>query len=197
MDELDWKLSNIADKRDPDDLRNLEEKLKKEQESLSDKIQPWEEENDYDFSDNTFEHKDEQKKMDSLHEYPIFKTSDQYRKKAHEFLKDVYYEKEDFDSELKYDYETISWYHTLLPVKLYRALSGIYGEDEEADSEMRFYSLCDAIAQFAICKKAIKASDNALSNIAHKNESLHSSIRDLQVILQNLASRISMMEEQI
>ena len=81
---------------------------------------------------------------------------------SHDFLKEAFYENKDVPSELKYDFETVSWYQTLLPAKVHRALCGFHEPVTEGD-----ISLCDAVAQFNICMKGITGSINALRNISN------------------------------
>ncbi len=96
------------------------------------------------------------------------------------------------EPKIKDHFETVSWYHTLLSAKLRRALAGFHEpacEDE--------FGLYDAVAQFAICRKAICQSARALRNIK-----LHCSDKQLQItrllaLLNNIRSRIKAIEESI
>ncbi len=94
--------------------------------------------------------------------------------------------------ELKYDFETLSWYHTLLPAKLHRALCGFHEPASEGD-----ISLYDAVAQFQICKKAITQSVEALQKISNSYLSLQVQIQTMLALLHNIHSRIDQLEQSI
>jgi len=177
------------------------EKMNKKLEAIEDAVPPWEKEHDFgafNYEADTNAYDAIKEKRDTVQAHPLYKTAWQYMKKMHAFLKEVYYEKEDCMPDLKYDYDTVAWYHTLLSAKMYRALCDIYKpEEDEGDSEMRFYSLCDGVAQLAICTKAINESDKALRSIIKKNCNLGQPIHELLVILHNMSSRIHMIEERI
>ena len=123
-------------------------------------------------------------------------TAKNYMRKIHDFLKETFYPKaESMAQELYNDYQTISWYHILLPVKMHRALRGLYASnrfDEEDD-----FGLCDAVAQLAVCKKAIKNSRQALNNIVQKNTQYKTRIRYFLSLLDNMFSRIELIEQEI
>lgn len=118
--------------------------------------------------------------------HPLPLTVEQYRKSAEGFLKDTFYEKENIDPKNKYHFETINWYHTLLSAKIQRALAGFH---EPACDEDEF-GLYDAIAQFAICRKAIYESLKALRNIKLSYPDKKMQIIGLLALLNNICSRI-------
>ncbi|MFH1283790.1 MAG: hypothetical protein ABII27_09035 [bacterium] len=90
------------------------------------------------------------------------------------------------------DFETVAWYHTLLPVKLHRALCAFHEPVNENE-----FALYDAIVQFEICKKAISEPIKALRNIAERDKNLQSRITQLLTLLHNMFSRIKLIEEGI
>ncbi|MFO8053007.1 MAG: hypothetical protein R6U54_03500 [Candidatus Omnitrophota bacterium] len=116
---------------------------------------------------------------------PLDTTANNYSKKARIFLKDTFYKSQPADSKFRYAFETISWYHTLLPVKLKRALAGFH----EPVSEDEF-ALYDAVAQFEICKKSAQESIKALREIKKHFPSRQAQIIELIALLHNIYSRI-------
>ncbi len=135
---------------------------------------------------------DIQKHIRFVENNPLDTAAKNYSDKAHTFLKETFYREKKITPELRRDFETISWYHTLLPVKLHRALCGFHEPATEGDT-----SLYDAVAQFDICKKAIKESIKALQDIATKDKSLQSRVMSLSALLHNIFSRIELIEEKI
>lgn len=123
---------------------------------------------------------------------PLSTTVEQYCKRAHEFLKDTFYKDDKKYAAFNYDFETVGWYHTLLPLKLQRALAGFH--EPVCDEEFALY---DAVAQFEICKGAIKLSVEALHRIQTDLVDLRQQILELIAILHNIYSRIEMMEGSI
>ena len=119
-------------------------------------------------------------------------TAKNYFDKAHVFLKDTFYKNEPVNPEFQYDFETISWYHTLLPVKLNRALAGLH---ESADEDE--FALYDAVAQFQICKKAVKESVTALRKLKEHFPARSNQIAELIALLHNINSRIEALLESI
>ncbi len=86
----------------------------------------------------------------------------------------------------------VVWYHTLLPAKLHRALCGFHEPTTEGD-----ISLNDAVAQFEICKKAINESAGALRKIGKNLTVYQKQIAELLVLLNNIYSRIKLIEHSI
>lgn len=193
QDELEQKITCIAHGREPGDPEITAEVLKSQYEELEKIFEEYEEELDIDFDeedDPEFEKiKDHIRFVENN---PLQKTAEQYHIKTHEFLKETFYGKDSPPLELGPHFETVAWYHTLLPVKLNRALAGLHEPMAEGD-----ISLYDAVAQLEICKKAIKNSVAALRNIAEKDASLCGSITPLSALLQNIFSRIELMEDEI
>jgi hypothetical protein len=187
------KITCIAHGREPDDPEMTTEVMQKQYEGLEKILEEHEEEMEIDFdeADNPeFEKIKEHIKFVENNPLPV--TAEQYRKKAQEFLKGTFYKEEEKYLALDYDFETVAWYHTLLVVKLQRALAGFHEPAHEGD-----LSLYDAIAQLEICKKAIKESINALRKIDPNLPYYHLEILELLVLLHNIHSRIEVMESSI
>ena len=193
QDEFEQKITCIAHGREPDDPEITEEVMRKQLEDVGEKIEQFMEENEIDLDDiDDPEFEKIREHIEFVQNNPLNVTAGQYRKRAHQFLKNTFYNKKDVKSELIYDFETVAWYHTLLMVKLHRALSGFHEPIDEDE-----FALYDAVAQFAICRKAIKESIKALRKLKpyyleHKNL-----IVELLALLHNILSRINAMEESI
>lgn len=205
LDDLERRVTCIAHGKDEDDLEitkavmesqyaDTEEKLKETEEKFgidldNPDIEELDEEHAIDFDDLP---EDIQKHIKFVENNPLPVSAEQYRKKAEDFLKDTFYKEEKKYSALNYDFQTVAWYHTLLSVKLQRALAGFHEPASEGD-----LSLYDAVAQFEICKKAIRESIVALRKIELKFPSFHMQILEPLALLNNIHSRIVAMEESI
>lgn len=119
-------------------------------------------------------------------------TVEQYRKRAHDFLKETFYKDAKKYAKLDFDFQTVSWYHTLLSAKLQRALAGFH----EPVSEHEF-GLYDAIAQFQVCKKAISQSVAAMRKISTNYPDFAQQMQVMIALLNNIYSRIVAMEESV
>ena len=135
---------------------------------------------------------DIQKHIRFVENNPLDATAKNYSDKAHVFLEKTYYLNEKAHPTLKYDFETANWYHTLLPVKMHRALCGFHEPASEGD-----ISLCDAVAQFEICKKSAGASIEALQKIKEHFPTRRTQIMELVALLHNISSRIEVLLEGI
>jgi len=203
LEEFERRITNIAHGRDEDDLEILKEDLENKLDELKSNTEQWQEEgyfdfpefssNDYDENDNYEEIK---KKEEQLQQHPLQVTAENYMHIIHNFLKEAFYPKvESMTQDLRSDYEVVAWYHTLLPVKLHLALCDLYARDRFA--EENDIGLCDAVAQLAICKKAIKNSHQALNNIAQKNTQFKIRIKYFLSLLGNMFSRVELIEQEI
>lgn len=206
-DELERKITCIAHGRDEDDpeiteaimeaqYKEIEEKLDEymhkfgiDLDSLDIDEDKLDGEGVVDFEDLP---SDIQKHIRFVQGQHLNATAKRYLKISHAFLEKTYYNNKKIDPKLKNDFETVSWYHTLLPAKLNRALAGFHEPMSEGD-----ISLYDAVGQFQICKKAIINSSASLRNSAEKDMSLRDDINPLLVLLHNMHSRIELMEEEI
>jgi hypothetical protein len=192
QDEFEQKITCIAHGKEPDDFEMTLEVMKRQYEGMEKIFEKCEEEFGGDFSDIDnlgFEKIEEHEQWAKNH--PLRGTSEQYFKKAHAFLENTFYKKKG-KCELAYDFETIAWYHTLLTVKMQRALSGFHESPDEDE-----FGLHDAIAQFQICKKAIRESVEALRKIKQKFPAHNNKLLELIALLHNIHSRIIAMEESI
>lgn len=135
---------------------------------------------------------DIQKHIKFVENNPLPATAEQYRKRAHNFLKSTFYKDEKKYAALNYDFQTVAWYHTLLSAKLQRALAGFHEPACDGD-----FALYDAIAQLEICKKAINLSVEALRKIHNDLVTFHQQILELIALLHNIYSRIEAVEENI
>ena len=122
----------------------------------------------------------------------LLATAEQYRKRAHDFLKETFYKDGKKYAKLDLDFQTVSWYHTLLSAKLQRALSGFH--EPVSENELGLY---DAIAQFQVCKKAITQSVAALRKIWTNYPDFAQQIQVMMALLNNIHSRIVAMEESV
>jgi len=204
-DELERKVTCIAHGRDEDDPEItkavMEEQYKEVDEKLGEHIDKFgidlddpdinelSEENEVDFEDLP---ENIQKHIKYVENNPLDATAKNYFHRAHAFLKSTFYKNEKAHPEFKYDFETVSWYHTLLHVKLHRALCGFHEPACEGD-----FALHDAVAQFQVCKKAITQSAGALSRISKGCASHGTQIQQLLALLHNIHSRIEQLEESI
>ena len=206
-DELECKLSCIAHGREEDDpeitkavmeaqYKEVDEKLNVHMDKLGiDLDNPdidedsLDEEGAVNFEDLP---PDIQKHIRFVQDNSLDTTAKKYSEKAHDFLEKVFYESKKVAPELKNDFEVISWYHTLLSAKLHRALCGFHEPVNEHE-----FALYDAVAQFQICKKAIKCSVKSLQDIAKKDKTQQNAITQLSALLYNILSRIELMESEI
>lgn len=193
QDEYERKLTCIAYGRDPDDSEVTAEILKQQYEPIEKLLEKDIEEYQIEIGDiddsefKEYERQDELAKNDSLTQ-----TADQYLKKSHIFLEKTFINPQEIVPALKYDFETVAWYHTLLFVKITRALTGFH----EAPNDDEF-GLCDAVAQFSICKKATSESDSALRRISKVYTQYRAQIIELLALLSNIKSRIELLEQTI
>lgn len=209
QDELEQKITCIAHGREPDDPEITEEVMKQQVKEVEEKLEKFMEENEIDTSTSlsingeqgrTIDFDDiddpEFEKIKNHIEFvennPLDATAEQYRKRAQKFLENTFFNKEGIRAKFVYDFQTVAWYHTLLPAKLHRALCGFHEpacEDE--------FALYDAVAQFAICKKAINESVSALGKLKQHYPEHKNLIVELLALLHNIFSRIEAMEESI
>jgi len=193
QDELEQKITCIAYGREPYDPEITEKIMRQQFEDIEEKLEQFVEENEIDLDDTDDpEFEKIRKHIEFVENNPLDTTAEQYRKRAHEFLESTFYNKEGIGSELAYDFETVAWYHTLLPIKLHRALCGFH----EPVSEDEF-ALCDAVAQFVICKKAINESVKALRKLKPYYLNHNNLIVEFIALLHNILSRIEIMEGEI
>ena len=192
--EIEQKMTCIAHGKDEDDPEMTIEVMKQQFKSVENLFEKYAQESEVDFDDdiNESDFAELEERGKFVENNSLHGAAEQYRRKSQIFLKDTFYEKKGLTPEITYDFETVAWYHMLLSVKLHRALCGFH----EPVSEDEF-GLCDAVAQFAVCKKAIKESVKALRKIKPRFSSCHTQILELLALLHNIHSRIKMLEESI
>lgn len=195
QDELEQKLACIAhgkDEHDPETteqvmLRQFEDMEKAIQNSLDEHGLELDFEPGEDFKAEETANPRKPRKDDAL-----VSAADEYLKRAHQFLKANFYDKKLAEPELSADFDTVNWYHTLLTVKLQRALNGFDDPDDEED-----FALYDTVAQFAVCQKAIKESIQALRNIQPYYPEQKIIFVQFLALLSNVSHRIQKLEESI
>lgn len=205
LDDLERKATCIAHGKDEDDSEITEAILEAQHGELEEKLQATGEKFgiDLDFPGPGYINEEQMIEIEDLpkeiqdhikfvenHHLPV--TVEEYRKRAHEFLKANFYETKNISSETQCHFETVSWYHTLLSAKLQRALAGFH----EPVSEQEF-GLYDAVAQFLICKKAADESIKALKLLEPHYFRFKQTIADLLALLHNILDRIEAIEESI
>lgn len=193
-EELEQRMISIAhgrDERDPEITRAVMEQQFEEAEEGSEELV---EENEMDLEAAWGPEFEKIKQhIEFVENHPLPLTAEEYRKRAHALLESAFYQsREKVSPELTYDFETVAWYHTLLPVKLERGLAGFHEPASEGD-----LALYDAVGQFEICKKAIRESANALRRIRQNLPAHHRPISELLALLHNLYDRFQALEESV
>lgn len=197
-DEFEQKITCIAHGKDPDNPEITEQVMRWQMDEMEKKIEEAPEKSGVDFDvdsdgEGLSEFQEEEERIEKeLQKDPLLKAAGSYLKLAHLFLKKTFENKKAVLPGLAADFDTVAWYHALLPVKLNRALAGLRKEADEDE-----FGLCDAIAQFQICKKSTGQSINALRKIAGQLPEYRQEIASLMALLHNIDSRIKMLEESI
>lgn len=198
QDEIEQKLTCIAHGKDENDLEITEQVMRRQLEDMGKKLQSAIEEQgiDIDFEQEDFSATEETANpRKPLKDDPLLATAHEYFLRAHEFLKATFYDENTPAAKLIGDFETVSWYHALLKVKLQRALNGFDDPDDEDDDDD--FALHDSVEQFTICQKAIKESIKALRNIQADYPEQKTIIVQLLALLNNIAHRIKNLEQSI
>lgn len=183
----------MAHGKEPDDLEITGEVMRRQYEGMEENMEKFMEGNAIEPDELDGPSQEEIDKQEELAENdPLNKTAGQYYRKARELLKETFYKKEADYPYCRPEFEIVAWYHTLLPVKLYRALCGFYEQSTEGD-----IALGDAVAQFDICKKAIDKSVGALRKIGDNLIEHQKQTAGLIALLSNIHSRIGLLEGDI
>ena len=200
QDEFEQLITCLAYGKDPDDAEFIAKIIEKQMEDDADDFEEPEgfegagglTEIDLDASDVPgFQSVKDQIKF--VENNPLDKTAKQYQIKCDELLNRCFLNIDQLPLELKNDFKTLSWYHTLIPIKIHRALCGFHEPVTEGES-----ALYDSIAQFEICKKGLKESVAAIKNIQpHFSNNAQSSITGLLTLAGNLIDRINVLEQNI
>jgi hypothetical protein len=133
-----------------------------------------------------------QKHIRFIESNPLLKTAENYAHKAHCFLEKTFFGKRRIPADVKEDFLTVAWYHTLIPAKLRRALSGFHEPMSEGD-----LSLYDSVGQFNVCLKGIRESVRSFNNIKKRRVKQKQQILLLLALLRNMESRIKLVLEGI
>lgn len=192
LDEFEQKLTCIAHGKEPDDPEITSEIMRLQYETVEEKLENFIEENGIEFEELDEEFQKLLKEQEEfIEKNPLHKTAEVYHKKAHQLLEEKFYKK---TTAAKYtsEFEIVAWYHTLLPAKLHRALCAFHEPATKGD-----ISLNDAVAQFEICKKAINESAGALRRIGKNLTGYQKHIAELLALLNNIHSRIKLIEHSI
>lgn len=191
--EFEQKITCIAHGKEPDDPEMTTEVMHKQYEAVEESMKRFIEENGIEFDELDEEVQEAIKRQEEFIENnPLHITAQQYYNKTHKLLQETFYKEKPSDSRLTLEFEIVSWHHTLFPVKLHRALCGFHEPVTEGD-----ISLNDAVAQLDICKKAINESTEALRKIGKNLINYQKLIRELIAILNNIYSRIELLEQSI
>lgn len=193
LDELEQKMICVAHGKEPNDPEITEAVMRRQFGDVGEKIGQFIEENEIDIDaidDPAFEKIREH--IEFVENNPLQHTAERYLDITREFLEKTFCETGFEDQALARNFEVVSWYHTLLPVKLNRALAGFHEPACEGD-----LALYDAVAQFQICKKAITQSVEALRKISKSHISHQMQIKTMLALLHNIYARIAKLEESI
>jgi len=199
QEEMDEKLQYVADGKDPDDWEAVVKMIKKSFEKTKIYLENIANKEGIDLVELDDEAiKEEKKNEEALYQHVLFKQSKQYAISVSQFIKSSFLDKEETVSDLTMDYETLIWYHTLMPPKIHRLLSGLLvrepveGLDE--DDDIRLY---DVVAQIDICLKSVSESKQALQNIMDYNIEDRYEVTELMEILKNIESQLKVYLTQI
>lgn len=193
LDEIEQKLTCIAHGREPDDPEVTTEVIRQQYEAVEENMEKFIEENGIEFDELDEGLQEAIKKQEEFVENnALHKTAQQYHNKAYKLLEETFYKKEAPNPQCHSEFEIVSWYHTLLAAKLYRALCGFHEPATEGD-----IALNDAVAQLDICKKAINESVGALRKIGESLTNYQKQIAELIALLSNIHSRIELLEQSI
>ncbi|MDP8299141.1 MAG: hypothetical protein P9L88_04485 [Candidatus Tantalella remota] len=192
-DELECKLNCIGNGRDENDpeitAAVMKQQFKEAFEGLEGTLEEIDIEMDETDNDEAWERVKEHVRFVSNNS--LTRTSKKYSALAHDFLKKNYYKKKDIKPEIKDPFEVVSWYHSLLPVKVNRALAGFHEPMLDGD-----ISLYDVVGQFQICKKAVRKSMDAFDVIS-RHMPAEKDIPGMKALLGNINSRIDILLKNI
>ena len=195
LDEIGREVANIAHGRESDDPKILEEDL----EIMEQKLEALSEENDF-FQEPDLSVEEEKEILDQIDEvekkakaHHLQQATHQYSRKIREFLKEIGFPQKVFSSEIQYHLKTIAWYHTLIPAKMHRALTGLF----EADlHDLEDFALHDCAAQLDVCRKGVDQSIGAFKAAAALL-ALNSTLTSFLAMLNNINDQIGLIEQDI
>ncbi len=202
LDEFERRAACIAHGRDEDDPEITQAVLEAQYAGLDERLDECLDKFDIDPDDPAFEEEidkrdavafedlppETQERIRSMENSLLEATAKNYADKTHVFLKKTFFGNDGAAPELKHDLETVAWYHMFLLVKVKRALAGFRGPAETEDM-----ALYDAVAQFEICKKAVRESVFALRKIKDGFPGFAKQIAELTALLHNIGEKIEML----
>ncbi|MEW6686921.1 MAG: hypothetical protein AB1393_12070 [Candidatus Edwardsbacteria bacterium] len=191
QDEFARELKHIASGKDPYDWDVVLEDVKENFEKTRELIQKWAEEKDIDLSQiDDDQYEKQRKREEQLFSHPLYKLVMKYSQQTNQFIKDTFYE--GVEPELIDDYETIIWYHTLLPAKVHRLLCDLYAKEDEEG--IGFY---DAVAQIDISKKSIAQSEKTLKKLLIEKIAHRYRISELLDLLCEITNQVKVIEDKM
>ena len=191
LDELDGNLTNIAEGREPDDPKGFAAKDERKLALLH---------NTFALPSGSGKDAEEYKKKQNARKawiagHELSGCAGRYGKETHAFLRAQYHSEKDVPPHLHLHIDTVAWYHILIYVKSKRALARIYDDLQEEDREEA--GICDAVAQFAVCKKGVAASLEAFKNILAESPELVPAIMPLVSLLYSVEREIALIENSL
>lgn len=127
--------------------------------------------------------------------HPLIKLTTKYLKTAHAFLDEFWYEQQkmvgQFNIEVPMDdikdaIETISWYHTMLPTKIWRLLYEIDTTGREKDEELKEMMKEDIPKFFALVDKCITKSKGAIESFSAERKLQPERIKEMLRLLEQV-----------
>ncbi len=129
--------------------------------------------------------KDAHKRYDNVE---CLKLINDYSDEAHKFLEKYFTSQEQYkqqfnlelnQDDIKNEIETINWYHTFLPTKVWRCLYERESIDKEEDKELKEMAKEGLERYFALVEKCFNKSRQALSGLAQKRQDYGETAADL------------------
>lgn len=123
--------------------------------------------------------KEEEREERRFEQAACLKLARKYMKAAHEFFDEYEQARHNYKSELNLsfpdndirdDLEVLNWYHTFLPVKVWRALSDRAGIEKEEMADVKELMMADFSKLIALVEKCFDRSFRAISAIALRRE---------------------------
>lgn len=191
------KAEHISKGEDPDDINIVMEDVKKDLEKTMRLLKKISEKEGIDLESLP----DKEALLPDIKKHPLNVDCLAYMQKAHVFLKKLTSvlkaEKNDIfetvrlipsaEEEISHfegiidHYEVIAWYHTLIPAKIYRALSSKFEAVVEKDAELAQINLDDANGSAKVAYFGLKKSIISLQKLFKWNEPLQNEALNLMV----------------
>jgi len=202
QEEMNEKLNQMADGKDPESLECVMESVKKSTRKSVTLIRKWAKEEGIDLRADPFDEEEiklAKLRSRKLRTHSLSRLSYAFCEQAYTFLKRYYYRKSpDYSVDHLAEYQTLEWYHTLLPVKIHRLLGALYsGKEEWNDPIMQEALLSDAVAQMDICRKAITLSQAACDQLTLPHPMELVPFAKMRTFLGKIEEGLKIIEEQI